>query len=410
MRRNWQVPHGSAPNETFRNGADPCRAEAGMTSYSTPTAAGSARFASIQFCRCLAATLVVLYHTDLQIMRLIDGRHLQLGFGAAGTDMLFVISGFVLVLTTHGRSVHIGSYVFKRFARIAPLYWASTLAMLAMFLIAPALFYSTAFDARHFLASMLFIPYAHPVIGRLQPFLVPGWALNQIAFFYVLFGLGLLLPSRFRVPAVTLVLVALVMRRWFLGSSDALLDFYGMPVVLDFALGMLVCRLYLSQDLVSGPVIGAVFAVSAAIFAAGVLRGTSGGDDRILYWGIADAGVLFSLLSIERTWGWWNPGLLDAPRRCILLDLSVQSFHARHLHKSNPRSRHVPNAGRPRHKGGSRRVRPRRRPSHRVASRASVEQLLARPVQKETGCPSPDCRCRDAIRRVGGVSRVCAVV
>jgi exopolysaccharide production protein ExoZ len=281
-----------------------------MTSYSTPTAAGIARFASIQFCRCLAATLIVLYHTDLQIMRLTDGRHLQLGFGAAGTDMLFVISGFVLVLTTHGRSVHIGSYIFKRFARIAPLYWAFTLGMLAMFLIAPALFYSTALDTRHVLASMLFIPYAHPVIGKLQPFLVPGWALNQIAFFYVLFGLGLLLPSRFRVPAVTLVLVALVMRRWFLGDSDALLDFYGMPVVLDFALGMLVCRLYLSQDLVSGPVIGAVFAVSAAIFAAGVLRGTSSGDDRILYWGIADAGVLFSLLSIERTWGWWNPGLM----------------------------------------------------------------------------------------------------
>jgi peptidoglycan/LPS O-acetylase OafA/YrhL len=73
---------------------------------------------------------------------------------------------------------------------------------------------------------------------------------------------------------------------------------------------MLVCRLYLSQDAVSGPVIGAVFAVSAAIFAAGVLRGTSSGDDRLFYWGIADAGVLFSLLSIERTWGWWNPRLL----------------------------------------------------------------------------------------------------
>lgn len=106
------------------------------------------------------------------------------------------------------------------------------------------------------------------------------------------------------------MLVALVVRRWFLGSHDGLLDFYGTPVVLDFALGMLVCRLYLSQDSVSGPVIGAVFAVSAAIFAAGALRGTSSGDDRIFYWGIADAGVLFSLLSIERTWGWWNPGLM----------------------------------------------------------------------------------------------------
>lgn len=168
-----------------------------MISYSTPRPASSAPIASIQFCRCLAATLVVLYHTDLQIMRLADGRHLQLGFGAAGTDMLFVISGFVLVLTTHGKSVHIGSYIFRRFARIAPLYWAFTLGMLAVFWIAPALFYSTAFDGRHFLASMLFIPYARPVVGKLQPFLVPGWALNQIAFFYVLFGLDCYFQAAF---------------------------------------------------------------------------------------------------------------------------------------------------------------------------------------------------------------------
>jgi exopolysaccharide production protein ExoZ len=182
--------------------------------------------------------------------------------------------------------------------------------MLAMFVVAPALFYSTAFDARHFLASMLFIPYVHPVIGTLQPFLVPGWALNQIAFFYVLFGLGLLLPSRFRIPAVTLVLATLVMLRSAVGGFNPLIDFYGMPVVLDFALGMLVCQLCLTQASVSVPIIGVAFAVSVAIFTAGVLRGTSSGDDRILYWGLADAVLLFTLLHIERTWGWWNPGLM----------------------------------------------------------------------------------------------------
>ena len=151
--------------------------------------------------RCVAAALVVLYHTDLQLWRLSDAAHIQsAGFGAAGTDMLFVISGFTMVYISHGKHLRFSDFMLRRVARIAPLYWLLTLCMLAAFLCAPSLFNNTTVEIKHFIASLAFVPATHPVLGIQRPFLVPGWALNIIAFFYLLFGLFLFLPSTAKNP------------------------------------------------------------------------------------------------------------------------------------------------------------------------------------------------------------------
>ncbi len=125
----------------------------------------------------------------------------------------------------------------------------------------------------------------HPVLGIQRPFLVPGWALNVIAFFYLLFGLFLFLPSRRRMVAVGLILCTLVVLRWQFFGASPLLDFYGAPVVLDFVLGMLVAWIYLERRSVPIATIAVVLAASAAVFAAGVLAGIGGGEQRVLYWG-----------------------------------------------------------------------------------------------------------------------------
>jgi exopolysaccharide production protein ExoZ len=265
----------------------------------------------LRFLRCVAATLVVIYHTDLQLWRLSDGAHVQsAGFGAAGTDLLFVISGFTMVYISHGKSLRFGEFIFRRIARIAPLYWLLTLCMLAAFVAWPNFFNNTTFDLEHFLASLAFVPSAHPVLGIQRPFLVPGWALNIIAFFYLLFGLFLFLPSRQRIVAVGLALCILAALRWWFFGASPLLDFYGAPVVLDFVLGMLVAWIYLERRSVPIATITVVLAASAAVFAAGVLLGIGGGDQRVLYWGLADTGILFSILFIEKDWGWWNPSIV----------------------------------------------------------------------------------------------------
>ena len=142
-----------------------------MTYPDQVTNPGRERIESIQILRCLAATLVVLYHTDLQVFRLSGGQHTHaFNFAAACTDLLFVISGFIMVHIAHGRRVGFGEFIFRRLARIAPLYWLLTLLMLAAYLVLPRLFNTTAFDLWHFLASLAFMPYPHPVLGVQQPF------------------------------------------------------------------------------------------------------------------------------------------------------------------------------------------------------------------------------------------------
>lgn len=268
------------------------------------------RIKCVQFLRFLAATLVVLYHTDLKLFRLSDGAHVNsAAFGAAGTDLLFVISGFIIVFISHGKIVGTGEFVLKRIARIVPLYWLLTLLMLVAFLASPTLFNTTAFDPAHFFASLALVPYPHPVLGVQQPFLVPGWALNYFMFFYLLFGLFLFLPTTQRIATVGLILGALALLRFLFLGADPALDFYGAPIVLDFVLGMLVAWAYLRYSSVSVATIALVLAASIMTFAAGLVHGVSGGYERLTYWGLSDTGLLFACLFIEKGWGWRNWGL-----------------------------------------------------------------------------------------------------
>ncbi|NOJ47703.1 acyltransferase family protein [Bradyrhizobium archetypum] len=266
---------------------------------------------SLQHLRVVAASLIVLYHTELQITRLTDGIHQHsLGFGAAGTDLFFAIGGFVLVYTSHNRKDTLGAFLYRRFARIAPLYWLFTFLMLGILLVAPSYLLTTKGDFWHFLLSLVFIPYPHPVLGIDRPFLFPGWVLNHFAFFYLLFGSLLFLTSGKRVFAVSAVLCALVVLKALFRDQSHLLNFYGATVALDFVLGMIVAWIFLARNETPW-IIAAVFLVGVSIFATGVLQNVSEGAERALFWGLADAALLFVCVSIEKQWGWPECRLLS---------------------------------------------------------------------------------------------------
>ena len=76
----------------------------------------------------------------------------------------------------------------KRLIRVVPLYWVLTLFLAAVAVMKPEVLATTVFDCRHFVASMLFIPWQHPQIGAMLPLLIPGWTLNYEMAFYVMFA------------------------------------------------------------------------------------------------------------------------------------------------------------------------------------------------------------------------------
>lgn len=186
--------------------------------------------------------MVVLHHLQYQMGRL--------GLGTAdwsalpsGVDLFFVISGFIMWVTTASRPERSAlSFCRDRATRIAPLYWAITALLVAVLVAAPGVTNTAILDWPHILRSVLFIPAEHPVTRIYQPTLIPGWTLNLEMFFYLLFGAAIAaggadLQRRCRI--IVLALLALV-TFGLLARPTGVLGFYAQDMVGEFAAGILI--------------------------------------------------------------------------------------------------------------------------------------------------------------------------
>jgi len=149
----------------------------------------------IQAGRGLAALLVVLFHvTELSHSKLgVTFLGDRFAFGGAGIDFFFVLSGFIICYVHRGdwgQPAKLRTFLIKRFARIYPLYWLVTLAVL------PVYFWSPAFGFGHerqldvIVKSLLLIPQSH------FPIVIVGWTLSHEVFFYLMFSVLIALPWR----------------------------------------------------------------------------------------------------------------------------------------------------------------------------------------------------------------------
>ena len=158
---------------------------------------------------------------------------------AAGVDVFFVISGFIMVhasMDLFQREGAPGAFLARRIARIVPLYWAVTTLYLALAILAPGLLNSELLAPWPVLASYLFIPVERPD-GVVQPFYSLGWTLNYEMFFYVLFALAIVLPYRRAIATLGGTMLALVA----LGSVSRLpqpFAFWTSPILLEFVFGL----------------------------------------------------------------------------------------------------------------------------------------------------------------------------
>jgi exopolysaccharide production protein ExoZ len=201
---------------------------------------GSRVILPIQYLRGVAALMVVWHHAAGQIQgmsALVPWR-----FGTSGVDLFFVISGFIMVVTTSGTGMRPTEFWRRRIVRVVPLYWLLTLLMVAVALIAPTLFKTLKVAPATLLQSLLFIPhFSQSFPGVVWPLLVPGWTLNFEMFFYAVFGLVLLLPERKRIVSLVSVFLLLTAIGHVFGPfSSAAAQTYTHPMLLEFAAGALI--------------------------------------------------------------------------------------------------------------------------------------------------------------------------
>lgn len=184
--------------------------------------------AGIQILRAVAALMVVFNHS----LREISAPDWLTTLGAAGVDIFFVISGFIMVLVTFpqgGATETPSSFLFKRFTRIAPLYWL--IAAIILLLWCFGLYHHLNPDAEMIFRSFAFLPTEHHIV-------LVSWTLVFEMYFYVLFAASLFFRSRAAsIVLTTAAIASLLFFGRFVPDAETA-DYLTRPVALEFCFGM----------------------------------------------------------------------------------------------------------------------------------------------------------------------------
>ncbi|MEZ0170054.1 acyltransferase family protein [Microvirga sp. TS319] len=220
----------------------------------------------IQVLRACAALAIAIHHAQFDagaIAARLGGQFQPLDRipWAAGVDVFFVISGFIIVYSSQKLFGSPGAgrvFLVRRLGRVVPLYWTVTSLYLAVALALPGILNSEVLEPGFILASYLFIPLERPD-GAVQPLYTLGWTLNYEMYFYVLFALTLAWPKRTSIGMLIGVLLAATVVGGVVSLPQPL-DFWTSPIILEFAFGVALAHLK-DQGLVLPRGVRAAFAI-----------------------------------------------------------------------------------------------------------------------------------------------------
>lgn len=290
------------------------------------------RFYGVQGLRFAAATAVVVAHaldlagTRLGLETAWAGSALE-DFGAAGVDVFFVISGFIIATTTRGQGGvrAAGDFLWRRFRRVAPIYWLLSLPILIGIARGGALSPDVA------AATFLFWPFSG--LEMTFPALGPGWTLCFEMLFYAGFGLAMaggkrvgwgLVGAYAAMLAAGLVVAAPVLRFW------------GAPIILEFLLGVGIASMWRRTPRRLWPwVVGLAlvgFGLTLVVGYGGIddvraLNDPWNGLRRVVIWGLPSALLVFGVARMERTDA--APGRLE--RAAAFMGDASYSIHLTHV-------------------------------------------------------------------------------
>lgn len=245
---------------------------------------------SLQYLRGIAAMLVVALHSATPLPAGYD-----LTFGNIGVDIFFVISGFVMWLTTFERPTGTLRFLGKRVLRIVPLYWSVTL-FIAFFATDPIGLRVTE-PIPDILKSLFFIPFYSPnTPGEIYPILFVGWTLNVEMMFYLIFAICLPLPPLWRFLAASAGLFCLVGLGLAFDIANATFQLMTDSIVGIFIFGMGLGVIYTRSNILFAP--GKAFALVTGLgLLALVVRDTG---LRFFDYGLPSLVLVTALLACER--------------------------------------------------------------------------------------------------------------
>lgn len=271
------------------------------------------QYTGVQSLRFIAAVLVVISHATLAVVERLNITDFPIWRnGGVGVSIFFVISGFVMVISSQKLLTKVdGAKIFikKRLIRIVPMYWLATTAKLFAVLLIPAATLHSSYDFWHVFSSYFFLPFKN-VEGLIKPLHAVGWTLTYEMFFYGLFGLLIFLRKP-PVLYISVIFCSLIGLGMFVDLKDwTALFFYSQIITLQFVMGMFLGILCLRNFKVH-PMISLAFIVFGLVK---VITQTYGEDNSIwegfLNWGLPSALIVAGAAFLEPSFKKFAPTLL----------------------------------------------------------------------------------------------------
>ncbi|MCU6350485.1 acyltransferase family protein [Morganella morganii] len=211
------------------------------------------KYNAIQALRWISALLVIGFHSRGFMNDIYAQKNLgdmMFVTGAAGVDIFFVISGFIISLAT-SRKESIFSFYIKRIFRIYPVY---------IFLVVSLLLLVGNYNNSDIVRSLFMIHNDYkseaPTFG--YSLIFTTWSLTYELYFYIIFSLAMLINHKYRVITTCVMILAILMISQIYTNGTPFIDaahniesnlsglavFLSNPISIDFIYGCLIYTVY----------------------------------------------------------------------------------------------------------------------------------------------------------------------
>jgi exopolysaccharide production protein ExoZ len=270
----------------------------------------------IQIIRGLSALSVAFFHcksvlTDKDSLK--DTIDWLFNSGAAGVDIFFIVSGFIMVYSTHKFDLNGNSnsfsFLIKRIVRVWPPY--AIVTILYLIILYKLNTWNDSLPFKLALKSLIFYPIDSrdaPFYG--YPLLEVGWSLNYEMYFYIVFAVSLFFRYYRYVFLFAYFLITLCVVPFAINGTVTLdphqngqfqslyLNFVTNPIIWEFAVGIILGLLYTHEGTNNVIRTKSPAFVPYAMLLLAIWQYLSGfwGGHGIINWGLGATLLLFSSL------------------------------------------------------------------------------------------------------------------
>jgi exopolysaccharide production protein ExoZ len=259
----------------------------------------SREFFGIQILRGIAALSVVFHHTLEETYGAVAGARTPdwlTTAGAAGVDIFFVISGFIMLYVSFPSSSGVlkpGDFLLRRITRIYPIYWVCCAAVIALW--GFGLFASKPMSIIIILKSVFLLPTPDTLIGV-------SWTLSYEIYFYLIFAATLGFRSRTASVMISISAIVTILVAAQASAAGDMAQFLANPISIEFCFGLLLARFWQSRlrmlTAVGVSILGFAIIATAPLYVYHASTNGLPNFARTIVWGLPAACILCAFISI----------------------------------------------------------------------------------------------------------------